>query len=277
MTGASGNGAAGVLEALFSVRGRRVAVTGAASGLGLAVSEVLAECGASVVLVDRDGPAVAAAAERLSAAGHDAYHLVADVGEPGAVEGCFDEIGTRSGGLDVVFANAGIAGDRGHAWSESGRLEHLDLEVWERVLRIDLTGVLVTLRAAARLMIPQKAGKMIVTVSVAGLRPDPMVGYPYLAAKSALANLVRHAALDLARHQITVMGIAPGPFRTNIGGKPPDAASERAWAPMVALGRMADPAELKGLALLLASPASSFMTGAVIPIDGGSSIVVPST
>ena len=94
--------------------------------------------------------------------------------------------------------------------------------------------------------------------------------YSYAVAKAGVINLVRQAALDLARWQIRVNAIAPGPFRTNIGGAGPiPPAVEEQWASTVPLGRMGDPAEIRGLALLLASSASSFMTGAVYPVDGG--------
>jgi NAD(P)-dependent dehydrogenase (short-subunit alcohol dehydrogenase family) len=95
-----------------------------------------------------------------------------------------------------------------------------------------------------------------------------MVGYSYSATKAALVVIVRQAALELARHGVHVNAIAPGPFRTNIGGGAPPIPPE-AWEGVVALGRMAEPDELKGVALLLASPACSFMTGAIVPVDGG--------
>ena len=266
----------GVLERLFHIQGTRVVVTGAASGLGRAFSEVLAECGARVTLVDRDGDGLAAVAARLAEAGHEVHPVVADVADEAAVERFFDAAVEATGGADVVFANAGVAGGRGYGWSDGGQLLNLDVELWDRVLRINLTGVILTMRAAARRMIPQRSGRIIVTASVAGLRPDPMVGYPYTATKAAVVNLVRHAALELAQHQVTVMGIAPGPFRTNIGGgQPHDDSAVKAWATTVPLGRMASPDELKGRAVLLASPSASFMTGAIFPVDGGSAIAVP--
>lgn len=104
----------------------------------------------------------------------------------------------------------------------------------------------------------------------AGLRQDPFGSFPYVVAKAGVVNLVRQAALDLARWQVRVNAIAPAPFRTNIGGKGPLPAAARArWNATVPLGRMGDPAEIAGLALLLASGASSFMTGGVYLVDGG--------
>jgi NAD(P)-dependent dehydrogenase (short-subunit alcohol dehydrogenase family) len=99
---------------------------------------------------------------------------------------------------------------------------------------------------------------------------EPNVGYPYAATKAAVVNLVRQAAVELARHNVLVTGIAPGPFRTNIGGgRIADPEVARYFEDIVPLKRIAMPDEIKGLALLLASPASSFMTGVTVPIDGG--------
>jgi NAD(P)-dependent dehydrogenase (short-subunit alcohol dehydrogenase family) len=110
----------------------------------------------------------------------------------------------------------------------------------------------------------------VVTASNAGLKVEPLVGYSYAATKAAVAQIVRQAALELGPHGINVNAIAPGPFRTRIGGgKLPDAKVEKLWADLIPLGRMAETDELKGLALLLGSPAASFITGAVVLIDGG--------
>ena len=109
------------------------------------------------------------------------------------------------------------------------------------------------------------------------MRPEPVVCYGYAASKAAIINLVRQAALELAPHGVLVNAICPGPFKgTRIGGgvtENPDAETERMWAKTVPLGRMGQPEELKGLVLLLASPASSFMTGAAYLIDGGTLVL----
>jgi NAD(P)-dependent dehydrogenase (short-subunit alcohol dehydrogenase family) len=246
----------------FDVSGARVVVTGAASGLGLAMAEVMAEGGARVTLADLDADGVASAAERL-----DARSFQLDVSDPEDVRRLFDEVVAEQGGVDVAFANAGISLEPGVV-DERGGLEALDVETWRKVLGVNLDGVVFTMREAARHMKKQGSGRIVVTASTAGFGTDPMVGYSYSATKAAVIILVRQAALELAKHGVHVNAIAPGPFRTNIGG---DAAPipPEAWEEIVAIGRMAEPDELKGVALLLASPASSFMTGAVIPVDGG--------
>jgi NAD(P)-dependent dehydrogenase (short-subunit alcohol dehydrogenase family) len=248
----------------FDVSGLGVVVTGAASGLGLAMAEVMAEGGARVTLADLDADGLAAAADRL---GGDVRTHRLDVSDPDSVAALFDDAAAAHGRVDVAFANAGISTEPG-VMNELGGLEALDVDEWRTVLGVNLDGVLFTMREAARHMKPQGSGRIIVTASTAGFGTDPLVGYSYSATKAAVIILVRQAALELARHGVHVNAIAPGPFRTNIGSSSAPIPDE-AWYDIVALGRMAEPDELKGVALLLASPASSFMTGAVIPVDGG--------
>jgi NAD(P)-dependent dehydrogenase (short-subunit alcohol dehydrogenase family) len=243
----------------FDVRGLRTVVTGAASGLGLAIAEAMADGGAQVTLVDVDADGLSEAGARLG----DVRTAVVDVADSAAVERLFFE----QEGVDVVFANAGVSREAG-VLDERGGLGNLDDDTWRTVLGINLDGVLFTMREAARRMKEQGSGRIVVTASTAGIGTDPFVGYSYSATKAAVIMLVRQAAFELARHGVHVNAIAPGPFRTNIGGGAPPIPDE-AWESIVALGRLAEPEELKGVALLLASPASSFMTGAVIPVDGG--------
>jgi NAD(P)-dependent dehydrogenase (short-subunit alcohol dehydrogenase family) len=116
----------------------------------------------------------------------------------------------------------------------------------------------------------QRSGRLVAIASVAGLKSEVMCGYAYTATKAAVVNLVRQLAMELAPYDVRVNGIAPGPFRTQIaGGRIQQPQIEAEFASMVPLGRIAEPHELKGLALLLSSPASSFMTGVTVPIDGG--------
>ncbi|HTP82033.1 MAG TPA: SDR family NAD(P)-dependent oxidoreductase [Alphaproteobacteria bacterium] len=251
---------------LFDVSGHVALVTGAASGLGLAMAEVMAENGALVVMADMDGPGLERAGQRLRSAGCRIETGVIDVADRETVERWVADAARRHGRLDAVFANAGMsAGPQARALATSW-------DTWDRVLAVNLTGVFATLRAAAAVMKAQGRGRIIVTASIAGLRGEPMVGYAYAATKAAVANLVRQAAIELGPFNVLVNAIAPGPFRTNIAGgrMHTDKDAEREFAESCPLGRIAEPDEIKGLALLLASPAASYMTGSVIPIDGGS-------
>ena len=249
---------------LFNVKGASVVVTGAASGLGLAMAEVMAEGGARVTLADLDEGRLKEVAGRL---GGDVRTFALDVSDEEQVERLFDDLVQAQGTVDVAFANAGISLEAG-VLDPQGGLEAFDRAKWDTVLGVNLNGVVFTMREAARHMKKQGSGRIIVTASTAGFGTDPMVGYSYSATKAAVIIIVRQAALELARHGVHVNAIAPGPFRTNIGGDAAPIPAE-AWNDIVALGRMAEPEELKGVALLLATPASSFMTGAVVPVDGG--------
>lgn len=255
---------------LFDLTGRRVLVTGAASGLGLAISEAMLEAGAQVLMSDKDLDLLEAQSQRLKASHPNVACTGLDVCDASAVDRVIDGMAAE-GPIDCVFANAGISAGRGFL-VEAGQLENVDLAAWDRVLRVNLEGVMTTMRAAIRYMKPRKSGRIVVTSSIAGLRSESLSGYAYIASKAAVNNLVRQAAVELAPHNVLVNAIAPGPFATELNGGrlrlPESVERMRTHIPM---GRMADPQEIKGLALLLASPASSYMTGAVIPIDGGAS------
>jgi NAD(P)-dependent dehydrogenase (short-subunit alcohol dehydrogenase family) len=256
---------------LFDIKGHVALVTGAASGLGLAYAEVMAENGATVMLVDQDGDGLAKVTERLKSAGHDVEQAVLDIGETEKLQRIIDDTAARHGRLDIVFANAGGSAGPGFELTPTGSIGESDLAKIDRSMQINFRANFLTMRFAAAHMKRQKSGSIIATTSIAGIKSEPLVSYGYVAAKAALNNAVRHAAVDLAPYNVRVNAIAPGPFLTNIAGgrlhREPDAIKK--FIAMVPMGRIALPEEIKGLALLLASPAGSYITGAVIPIDGG--------
>jgi NAD(P)-dependent dehydrogenase (short-subunit alcohol dehydrogenase family) len=254
---------------LFDVRDTRVVVTGAGSGLGFAMAEAMADGGARVALADFDADALTRALDVLGDRGaHVSAHQL-DVADPAAVHALFADVVDAEGGVDTVFANAGISLEPGFR-DPGGGLVDMNPEHWDRVLDVNLRGVITTMQAAGKVMKEQGAGRIIVTASTAGLRTDPYVGYSYATSKAAVIAAVRQAALELAPHGVNVNAIAPGPIRTRIGGGVlPSPEIEAMWAATVPLGRMGETQDIKGLVLLLGSGASSWMTGAVIPIDGG--------
>lgn len=256
-------------ERLFDVKDQIAFVTGAASGLGFGMAEVMADNGAKVTMADVNGEGLAKAASSLRDRGLAVDEAELDVADLDALTAAIDATAARHGRLDAVFANAGISAGPGYG-TPTGQMNAVSMELWNRVVHVNLTSVFATIRAAAAHMKRQKSGRIVVTSSIAGVGAEHMVGYAYAATKAAVNNLVRQASQELAAYNVMVNAIAPGPFRTNIGGgRLDDPEVVRQFAAIVPLGRLAQVDEIKGLALLLASPASSFITGTVIPIDGG--------
>jgi NAD(P)-dependent dehydrogenase (short-subunit alcohol dehydrogenase family) len=261
----------------FNITGRSVLVTGAASGIGLAYAEAMAEAGAKVTLADIDAAGVEREAARLRSEGADARAAICDVRDLDQVAAAFDGHVAAFGGLDIAFANAGWDAGNGF-WNPEGfrnpegQIDRYDPDRWQQSISINLTGVFHTIREAVRCMkAGGRKGSIIATASNAGIMNEAIVGIPYMPAKAGVLHLVRHAALELAEFGIRVNAIAPGPFVTNIGDgwvkKNP--AAKAAFDKTIPLGGMAETHQIKPLALLLASDASSYMTGTHVVIDGG--------
>lgn len=261
----------------FNIAGRSALVTGGASGIGLAYAEAMAEAGAKVTIADLDSEGAEREAARLRGEGAEVQAVACDISDLAQVTAAFDAHVAAYGGLDICFANAGWDAGDGF-WAPSGernpqgRIDQYDPEKWKRSIDINLSGAYYTIREAVRCMrADNRKGSIIATASNAGIINEPIVGIPYMPAKAGVLHLVRHAALELAEFGIRVNAIAPGPFVTNIGDgwvkKNPDARSS--FEKTIPVGRMADTEEMKPLALMLASDASSFMTGAHVVIDGG--------
>lgn len=263
----------------FDLTGRSGLVTGAASGIGLAYAEVLAEAGAKVTLTDIDAEGAARECARLVDQGYEARWDSCDVSKLDDVARAFDHHVAAYGGCDVAFANAGLDVGNGF-WTPEGKrnpegqIDVYDPDRWYKSIGINLNGVFHTVREAARVMKANKArrgGSIVITSSNAAEVNEAIVGVPYMAAKAGVKHFMRHAAYELAAFGIRVNAIAPGPFVTNIGDgwvkKNP--AAKAAWDELVPVGKMAETYQIKPLALLLASDAGSYMTGAHVMIDGG--------
>ncbi len=264
---------------LFDVAGYGVVVTGGASGLGLAFAEALAENGAAVTILDVDGTAIDTEVTRLTDAGYAVRGDVVDVTDHARLDAAIDAAVAAHGRLDVAFANAGIDSGPGFVtgWAgaerprnDEGALESYTDERWNRVIDVNLNGVFATIRSATRYLRPQRSGRIIVTTSLAAIKTEPVIGAAYMAAKAGCAHLTRNVALELAAYGITVNAIAPGFFVTNIGGgHAKEPAAQEAMAKDIPMHRVGFPDDIKGLALFLASPASAYVTGQQIVIDGG--------
>jgi NAD(P)-dependent dehydrogenase (short-subunit alcohol dehydrogenase family) len=272
---------AGMVEIadLFKVEGYGVVVTGGASGIGLGYAEALAANKARVTILDVHAQRVETETGRLQGAGLDVRGQVVDVTDHKALDAAVDEAVRLYGRLDVMFANAGIDPGIGFigGWPGSerprvaeGAFEHYTDERWNRLIEINLNGVFATVRAAVRHMKPKKSGRIIVTTSVAATRIEPAIGAAYMAAKAGIKNLMRCVALELAAYNITVNAIAPGYIVTNIGdGHAHNPVEQKAVAKTIPMHRVGFPEDMQGVALFLSSPASDYITGQEIIVDGG--------
>lgn len=266
----------------FDIKGRSALVTGAASGIGLAYAEAMAEAGAAVTLADIDAEGAEREAARLREQGCEVRAEKIDVADWDQVVAAFDAHAKAYGGLDICFANAGIDTGAGF-WNPAGhrnpdgQVDTYDHKRWERSIQVNLNGVFHTVSNAVRIMKQEgrtngrTGGSIIATASNAGLVTEPIVGLPYMPAKAGVLHMVRALGLELAEFGIRINAIAPGPFVTNIGGGwlKKDPVARAAWDAIVPLGQVAETEQLKPLALLLASDASDYMTGSHVVIDGG--------
>ncbi|MBZ9937792.1 SDR family oxidoreductase [Mesorhizobium sp. BR1-1-16] len=263
------------LEKMFDVRGKSVIVTGGASGIGRAYAEVMAENSASVCIFDIDPDGLARVVAEMTAKGWDVSGQVVDVSDRAAMAAAFDAVAARQGRIDTVFANAGI--DPGPGFNTvtgerypDGAIENIPDEQWDRGIEVNLTSVYTTVKNAVRHMKPNGGGEIIVTSSIASMINESIVGTSYMPAKAAVNHFVRHMAMELGAYGIRVNAVLPGPFITNIaGGRLRNKADRAAFESQSLIGRIGDVEDIKGLALLLASPAGSLFTGSLIVIDGG--------
>jgi NAD(P)-dependent dehydrogenase (short-subunit alcohol dehydrogenase family) len=264
---------------LFKVDNYGVVVTGGASGIGLGYAEALASNGARVTILDIDAHRVEMETMRLRDDGLEIRGKVVDITDHAALDAAMDEAAHAYGRIDVVFANAGVDPGVGFVgnWAGServrvpeGALENYTDERWNRVIDINLNGIFATVRAAVRHMKPQRSGHIIVTSSLASTRVEPVIGAAYMASKAGVYMFIRTVAMEVAAFNITVNAIAPGFIVTNIGGgHAHDPAEQKAVAKDIPMHRVGFPNDLKGLALFLASPASDYITGQEIVVDGG--------
>jgi len=235
-----------------------------------------------VTILDVHAQRIANETKRLHGAGLDVRGQIVDVTDHKALDAAIDKAVGTYGRLDVMFANAGIDPGVGFigGWPGmerprvlEGALESYTDERWNAVIETNMNGVFATVRAAARHMKPRKSGRIIITTSLAATRVEPAIGAAYMAAKAGIANLMRCVALELAAYNIAVNAIAPGYIVTNIGGGHAlNPVEQKAVAKTIPMHRVGFPEDMYGLALFLASPASAYVTGQEIIVDGGQAL-----
>jgi NAD(P)-dependent dehydrogenase (short-subunit alcohol dehydrogenase family) len=253
------------VSALFDIRGRTALVTGGSRGVGAMIARGLVEAGARVFISSRKEPDLRARAEELAALG-SCEAIPADLSSPEGARALADAVRERADALSILINNAGAT------WGAP--LDKFPASGWDRVIHTNVEGIfhlttalLPALRAAATDANPSR----IVNIgSVDGLRPPVMESYSYSASKAAVHMLTRHLAKRLASEHITVNAIAPGPFESKMNAFMLDSQDAKEMVErMVPLGRIGRPDDVIGLTVFLVSRAGSYLTGTVIPLDGG--------
>lgn len=250
----------------FDLTGKTALITGSAQGIGFAIAEGLAAAGALIVLNGRSAGKLDAAARALHDTGADVVTSVFDVTDPSAVAAAIDALETSGIALDILVNNAGI--------QRRGALEDFPAETWREIVTSNLDSVFYVSQAVARHMIARGRGKIINIASVQSELARPTIA-PYTATKGAVKNLTRGMCADWAKHGLQINAIGPGYFATPLNKPLYEDPEFDGWirkrTPAGRWGRLED---LHGAAVFLASPASDFVNGQILYVDGGLTSVV---
>lgn len=244
------------------LEGQVALVTGAARGIGQAIADTLAQNGARVVYADID-------LEGAQAAAVGGRALRMDVSDAAEVEQAVAEIVREYGRLDILVNNAGI-----NTIHNRVGIHEFPIEEWDRIIKVDLTGLFLVSRAAAQIMVGQKSGRIINIASIVGLVPLRLQS-AFVAAKGGVVNLTKSMALELGPHGILVNGIAPGSILTDAtrqlfyGNDGNYKEAVQGLLDHIPLGRPGTAQEIANAALFLAAPESSYVNGHILTVDGG--------
>ncbi len=253
-------------HALFDLTGKLALVTGSSQGIGYALAKGLAEAGARVVLNGRDAGKLQAAQATLAAQGIAAEAAPFDVTDPDAVEAGIAAIEAAHGPLHILVANAGI--------NLRAPSTEMPPETWRKVLGVNLDGVWYCCQAAGRRMVARGAGKIITICSVQSELGRPTIA-PYASSKGALRMLTRTLCAEWAKHGVNVNGVAPGYYDTELTSALVQDPGFTDWlTKRVPAGRWGKVEELVGATVFLAAPASDFVHGHLLYVDGGMTAVV---
>jgi len=239
-------------KGLFSVAGKVAVITGASGGIGTALVNGFAELDASILAVDIVEP------QQLPAG---AAFFLADLRDPGAIPGIVRDAEARFGKVDILINNAGLG--------EKLRAEEMPLSVWNNTLTTNLTGSFLLSQAVGRGMIARRSGKIVNIASRCAFMGMPFSA-AYNASKAGIVALTRTLAVEWALYDIQVNAIVPGVVRTPMNAhRDADPVEEQIFARTIPLGRISEPEDLLGATLFLSSPASAYVTGSVVFVDGG--------
>lgn len=251
----------------FSLKDKVSIITGGARGLGKAMALSLAQAGSNIVIADVDLAAAESTAADLAQEGVRALGVKVDVTSADEVQKMVDAVTNEFGTIDVLFNNAGIA-----QWVP---LEEMRFEDWSRIMKVNLDSMFLVSQAVGKVMIAQKKGSIINTASMSGLivnTPQPQTAYNV--SKAGVIMFTKSLAVEWAPHNVRVNAIAPGYMETEMTGQFRQEHAQKVdfWMDLTPMHRMGQPHELGGLAVFLASEASSFSTGGVYVADGGYSL-----
>jgi len=251
------------MDLCFDIKGQTAIVTGASSGLGVTFAETLAERGINLVIAARRYERLVKIAEDLSKKYNvKVISVKTDVSQEEQVINMVNTAVEKFGSLEILVNNAGIA-----CLSPS---VDMNLEEWKKVIDVNLTGVFLCARTVAREMVKKRYGKIVNIASIYGAVGDIFPTAPYYASKGAVINLTRAFAIEWAPYKINVNAIAPGFFPSEMTA--PIFQDEKAYKHILSrtpLGRIGEPLDLKAALMYLASPASNYVTGQTIFVDGG--------
>ncbi|MDD4859590.1 MAG: glucose 1-dehydrogenase [Dehalococcoidales bacterium] len=247
---------------LFDLKGEKAIVTGGGQGLGREMALALAEAGADVALAQRHVEVAEKTADEIKKLGRDSLAIKMDVSKADDVQNMVNTVIEKFGKIDILINNAGIAQGK----SFLGMSE----EDWDTMMDIHVKGTFLCSQMVAREMVKLKKGSIINLSSMSGFivnRPQKQTHYN--TAKAAVAHFTKSLAMELAKYNIRVNAIAPGYMKTEMTGPVLNTDMAKEWLSLSPMGRFGEPYEIKGLALYLASRASSFVTGSVVLLDGG--------